>query len=439
MAVFGTDGIRGKFGDEHITPDFFLKLGYAMGAWLGPGKKVLIGKDTRLSGYILESSLEAGLASMGVDVYLTGPLSTPAIAYLTKSLRAQAGIVISASHNPFDDNGIKIFNSQGMKLTSEQQNQLLSQFDKNTPLHTDALGKVYRVSDALGRYIEYVKNQFEFLDLQGVKIGLDCAHGALYQAAPTLFSELNADLAVLGDNPNGYNINKGSGAMHPEAIAQLCQDKSIDLGFSFDGDGDRLLVSYKGKIVPSEYVLLFLYDFFKLTEAYDGGIIGTILANSGLEKFLEKKGISYAQTPVGDRFLAAELEKTSWSLAGEPSGHYIIFHRSSTADALLTSLAIAIGIFKYDMSFDKYYGDCPLQCSLMKSIQCPKPHQVVAEEKFQQYISQLKTQNPQIKVLVRASGTEPKIRVTLESAKEKGLDELFKTIEGFLVENQHFS
>lgn len=428
--VFGTDGIRGKFGDELIRPDFFLKLGFAIGKWLGPGSKILIGKDTRLSGYILESSLEAGLASSGVDVYLTGPMPTPAIAYLTKSLCAQAGVVISASHNPFNDNGVKIFNELGMKIDPTQQQQI--EENLNYPsgiLETQNLGKAYRVHDALGRYVEYIKNQFKSLNLSGTAIALDCAHGALYQIAPTLFGELNAKLEIIGNTPNGYNINDNVGALYPDVLASLCQKKSIDLGFSFDGDGDRLVVCYQGRIIPSEYVLLLLYDFFHKIEGYSGGIVGTVLANSGLEEALKKLKIPFERTPVGDRYLASALKKNQWSLAGEPSGHYVLFDRAGTADALLCALAITIGINKYHMDFQCYEKICPLYDSSMKSFSCVNPNDLVKHPFLVKSINDLQQRYSQAKIVMRPSGTEPKVRVSIESPIEGQVADMIGQVE----------
>lgn len=436
MTIFGTDGIRGKFGDGHITPDFFLQLGLALGSWLGAGQKVLIGKDTRLSGYILESSLEAGLASMGVDVYLTGPISTPGISYLTKSLRAKAGIIISASHNPYTDNGIKIFNSQGMKICSSEQQDISSLLQKPSSPLMENLGKVYRVGDTLGRYVEYVKNQFDFFDLRGARIALDCAHGALYQAAPMLYRELNAKVTTIGDSPDGYNINKDVGVLHPDKILELANKSDIDLAFSFDGDGDRLLVVERGRVIPSEHVLLFLYDLMKKTEGYAGGIVGTVLANSGLKVALDSLGVPYSQTSVGDRFLASELSQRSWSIAGEPSGHYILFNKGSTADGLLCSLAITTGIYKYGMSFDKYQKSAPLKEQVMESISYQSPNLVVKDPSFQELVSSLRQEYPQVDIHIRASGTEPKVRVSLQADESTFFQSIIKSIRTFI--DKHF-
>ena len=342
---FGTDGIRGRVGIWPITPEFVLKLGWAIGKVLarqGNGK-VLIGKDTRISGYMFESALEAGLSAAGIDTLLLGPMPTPAIAYLTRTLRAQAGIVISASHNPYYDNGIKFFSAQGTKLPDNIELAIEEQMEQPmTTVDSAELGKAIRVVDAPGRYIEFCKSTVSSdMILNGLKIVVDCAHGAAYHIAPNVFRELGAEVVEVGVEPNGLNINYSCGAMHPEVVRQKILEEKADLGIALDGDGDRVvLVDSKGHILDGD-ALLYIITKDKLKHhSLKGGIVGTVMSNLGLENALKQMGVEFVRVPVGDRYVIAELSRRQWDMGGEPSGHIVSMEMTTTGDGIITALQV---------------------------------------------------------------------------------------------------
>ena len=348
---FGTDGIRGRVGDAPVTPDFMLKLGWATGKVFavteGSRPTVVIGKDTRVSGYMLESALQAGLVAAGANVKLLGPLPTPGIALLTRSQKADAGIVISASHNPYYDNGIKFFNGQGSKLSDEQELQIEAMID--SPMETvdsDQLGKASRIADAAGRYIEYCKSTFpDELSLKGLKIVIDCAHGATYNIAPGVFSELGADVTLMGAEPDGYNINKGVGSTEPEALQQRVMEEGADLGVAFDGDGDRLqMVNRQGQLLTGDDVLYVLAMHRLATGGSDSGVVGTLMTNMGLELALEQSGLRLARAKVGDRYVKELMVAEGWSLGGESSGHIICGNLSTTGDGVIAALQVLAAV-----------------------------------------------------------------------------------------------
>ncbi|NBW56206.1 phosphoglucosamine mutase [bacterium] len=425
-ALFGTDGIRATVGCYPVTPESFLQLGWALGSWIGSGK-VLIGKDTRLSGYMLESALEAGLAAAGIDVYLTGPLPTPAIAYLTQSLNAQAGLVISASHNPFYDNGLKIFSSDGLKLTTEQQNNITSFFQKKITVATSyELGKAHRLNDAAGRYIEFLKSHFSSLDLSGISIILDCAHGAAYQIAPELFKELRANVQVINDQPNGYNINKNAGVMDLDLLEKVVHEQKPKFAFAFDGDADRLVAYVNGKKINPNHILLVLYDYYQLRGMSKTGIAMTCLTNLGVQDYCSTQGIAHVSTDVGDRNLIYACLQYDWTIAGEPSGHYLLMDKLKTADALLTALALVDYFIRTEKTAEYFEKKAPLYPSLIHNFHINDPKTVLSKNHITESLEKIKKNNPSERVIIRASGTEPVIRIYAEGKNLSTVEEIIK-------------
>ena len=348
---FGTDGIPGRLGEPPITPELVLKLGWAVGRTLAGAKEaahgerptVLIGKDTRISGYLLEAALEAGLSAAGVDVNLCGPLPTPGIAYLTRALRLTAGIVISASHNPFDDNGIKFFSGAGTKLADDVESAI--EREMAVPLSCVAsadLGKARRIDDAEGRYIEFCKGTFPSeLDLRGLRIVVDCAHGAGYHVAPPVFHELGAEVIAVGAEPNGTNINAGVGATHPGYLAQQVRHHQANLGIALDGDGDRLIMAdHAGAIYDGDQLLYVIATDYHRRGVANGGVVGTLMSNFGFEQALQRAGIALARAPVGDRYVLEQMRARGWLLGGENSGHVICLDKHSTGDSIIAALAV---------------------------------------------------------------------------------------------------
>src|SRR5450755_537187 len=348
---FGTDGIRGRVGEAPITPELVLRLGYAAGRVLaaesagrrGETPAVLIGKDTRISGYMLEAALQAGLSAAGVDVYLSGPLPTPAVAYLTRALRLSAGIVISASHNPFEDNGIKFFSAAGTKLPDSVEHAIERSMGEPLVCVSSAeLGKAFRVNDATGRYIEFCKATFpNELDLKGVKLVVDCAHGAGYHVAPPVFHELGAEVVSIGDDPDGLNINAGVGATHPEYLRAAVREHGADFGIALDGDGDRLvMVDAEGRIYDGDQLLYVIARDYVRRGTMTGGVVGTLMSNFGLEQALFRSKIPFARAPVGDRYVLETMQQEGWLLGGENSGHLICLDKHTTGDAIVAALAV---------------------------------------------------------------------------------------------------
>ena len=348
---FGTDGIRGRVGEPPITPELVMKLGWAAGrtlvsaegAWRGDRPGVLIGKDTRISGYLLEAALEAGLSAAGVDVYLCGPLPTPGIAYLTRALRLSAGIVISASHNPFDDNGIKFFSAKGAKLDDDVEASIEQGMEMPlTCVSSAALGKARRVDDAAGRYVEFCKSTFPSeLGLHGWRIVVDCAHGAGYHVAPPVFHELGAEVITIGAEPDGLNINAGAGATHPQFLAEQVRAHEADLGIALDGDGDRLIMADReGRLYDGDQLLYVIATDYKRRHIANGGVVGTVMSNLGFEHALTRKGIPLTRAKVGDRYVLEQLQTQGWLLGGENSGHIICLDKHTTGDAIVAALAV---------------------------------------------------------------------------------------------------
>ena len=423
---FGTDGIRGVVGQDPITPDFFIRLGFAIGSILvknNTDKKikhpsVVIGKDTRVSGYMLESALEAGFIAAGVNVYLTGPMPTPAVAYLTKALRSQAGIVISASHNPFPDNGIKIFSEAGEKLPDAFEAEVeLALSQPITTVLPHELGKAKRVDDAEGRYIEFCKSTFpEKLNLRGLKMVLDCAHGATYHVAPKIFSELGAEVIAIGNEPDGFNINHDVGSTHPKTIKEATLKHKADLGIAFDGDGDRVvMIDHLGNIIDGDQLLLVITRALKEKNQLKGGVVGTLMTNMAIEKALYDLGVEFIRTQVGDRYVLEALLEKGWLIGGENSGHILTLDQHSTGDAIIASLQVLKSLRLLNQSLHEATKDSPLYPQVLINVETHKKIDLEKNTLIQDAVKKVEVQlNSKGRVLLRPSGTEPKIRVMVE-------------------------
>ncbi|BEV07662.1 phosphoglucosamine mutase [Methylophilus glucosoxydans] len=426
---FGTDGIRGRVGESVITPEFVMRLGYAAGRVLAShehlpaGKRptVLIGKDTRISGYMLEASLEAGLSAAGVDVLLTGPMPTPAVAYLTRALRAQAGIVISASHNPYYDNGIKFFSAQGTKLPDEIEYAIEAALAQPMQVMDSAqLGKAKRVDDAAGRYVEFCKSTFpNHLDLRGLKIVLDCAHGATYHVAPPVFHELGADVIAIGNHPDGLNINEQVGSTHPQALQKAVVEHQADLGIAFDGDGDRvMMVDGAGKLLDGDQLLYIIAMGLYAKGKLKGGVAGTLMTNLALEHALQKHQIPFGRANVGDRYVLELLQEKNWKLGGENSGHILTLDKHSSGDAIIAALQVLQSLRESGKSLQQLGADLTLYPQVLINVTTKQKldlNQAAVQTAVQQAEAAL---NGEGRVLLRASGTEPKIRVMVEGLNQ---------------------
>ena len=420
MSYFGTDGIRGKFGELPITPEFALKLGFAAGKVLkqvSHKKKpiVVLGKDTRLSGYILESALQAGLNAAGVYVHLLGPLPTPAIAHLTRALHASLGIVISASHNPYFDNGIKFFSGEGKKLPDALQEEINQELQQDLKIEDTAnLGKSVRVKDANGRYIEFCKSTFPYhLDLNDLTIVVDCANGAAYNVGPAVFRELGAKVIAIHNEPNGLNINENCGSTHPENLQKAVLEHQADLGVAFDGDADRvILVDSQGKQIDGDHILYILATQGSKKPA---GIVGTLMSNMALELALEKAKVPLLRANVGDRYVLQGLEENGWVIGGEPSGHILTLDKSTTGDAIIAALQVLTVMVEKNKALHELVADFKLLPNVLENVRLANmfdPYSVPAlVEEFDRAKEQLKGRG---RLLIRKSGTEPVIRVMVE-------------------------
>jgi phosphoglucosamine mutase len=417
---FGTDGIRGRVGSHPMTPEFVLKLGWAVGRVLAAGgrNKVLIGKDTRISGYMLESALEAGLSAAGVSIYLLGPMPTPGIAYLTRTLRASAGIVISASHNPYYDNGLKFFSHEGLKLPDEVELAIEAALEQPMEIvESDRLGKAERVVDAAGRYIEFCKRTIPFTTaLGGLRIVVDCAHGATYHVAPEVFEELGAEVIAIGVKPNGLNINDECGAVAPKSLRVAVIEHQADVGIAIDGDGDRLImVDSRGEVVDGDELLYIIANAKHQDGSLDGGVVGTLMSNLGLEQALGSMDIPFKRAAVGDRYVLEMLQQAGWKLGGESSGHIICLDRTTTGDAIISALQVlhalvstARGLHEIKTGMTKYPQtliNVPITASV----------DVRACERVQQAVKDAERElSNRGRVLLRPSGTEPLVRIMVE-------------------------
>lgn len=435
---FGTDGIRGKVGELPITADWVLHLGWALGTVLSEAHntkvhnaqlnkktienrcKVLIGKDTRVSGYLFESALEAGLSSAGVDTLLVGPMPTPGIAYLTRALRSSAGIVISASHNPYYDNGIKFFSAEGTKLPDEMEFAIEAALEKPIKMVDSLkLGKAKRVQHAEGRYIEFCKNTFPVsLDLQRLKIVVDCAHGSTYRVAPAVLRELGAEVIEMGVSPDGYNINDNCGSTSPALLAKRLLQEKADIGIALDGDGDRLImVDHQGEIVDGDELLFIIAKWYAETQRLTGGVVGTLMSNYGLELALKEAGIAFSRVAVGDRYIMELLKKNAWNLGGESSGHIICLDANSTGDGIVSALRVLAVMSLSNRSLAELKQGMTKLPQTLINVPVTSNHNKLCIEhpNVQAAIHSIESRlNGQGRVLLRASGTEPLVRVMVE-------------------------
>jgi phosphoglucosamine mutase len=426
---FGTDGIRGTVGQDPITPDFVLRLGHAVGQvlrrhTLGRRPTVLIGKDTRISGYMLESALEAGFASAGVDVLLTGPLPTPGVAYLTRALRLSLGVVISASHNPFADNGIKFFSSRGEKLPDEWELAVEAALrEPQQWVDSPNLGKARRLEDARGRYIEFCKGTFSSnLSLTGLKLVIDAAHGAAYQVAPEVFHELGAEVISIGCAPDGLNINDGVGATHPEALVEAVKAHHADYGIALDGDADRLqMVDASGRLFNGDE-LLYVMVADRIAQGQNiQGAVGTLMTNMAVELALQRRGIEFVRAKVGDRYVLEELVRRGWHLGGEGSGHLIALDRHTTGDGIVSALQVLQAVVSSACSITQWLEGVSLFPQRLINVRLQPGQDWKGNARLQAVQQEVEAElTGQGRVLIRASGTEPLLRVMVE-AKEQAL------------------
>ncbi len=422
---FGTDGIRGRVGQSPITPDLILQLGYAAGVVLAHAQgggterpRVIIGKDTRISGYMLESVLEAGLSASGVDVLLVGPMPTPAVAYLTRALRLQAGIMISASHNPFDDNGIKFFSAEGTKLPDTMELAIEALLEQPLECQSSAqLGRVRRMDDAAGRYIEFCKSTFPArMDLKGLRLVVDCAHGATYHIAPLVFHELGAEVIAIGNTPNGLNINEGCGATHLSTLQARVVAESADLGIALDGDGDRLMmVDARGQVQDGDQLLFAIVKHRQGQAGFAGGVVGTAMTNLAVEKAFLQRGIPFARAAVGDRHVLEMMRAKNWSWGGENSGHIICHDKHSTGDGIISALQVLAALVEHQTTLRDYTAEVSLYPQRLINVRTAQRIDLEQNPRVQATVqAALQALQGNGRVLLRASGTEPLIRVMVE-------------------------
>jgi phosphoglucosamine mutase len=428
---FGTDGVRGRVGEDPITPGMVMRLGYAAGRVLaahehdalhGERPAVLIGKDTRVSGYMLEAALQAGFTAAGVDVRLTGPMPTPGVAYLTRALRLQAGVVISASHNPYEDNGIKFFSAAGTKLPDEVE--LAIEAAMESPIKTVGsrhMGRSKRVDDAAGRYIEFCKSTFPSdLDLRGMRIVVDCAHGAAYHIAPHVFHELGADVIAIGVEPDGLNINRECGATHPEHLARAVRKHRADVGVALDGDGDRLImVDGNGQIADGDRLIYAIARHRKACGELHGGVVGTLMTNMGTELALRELGCDFARAKVGDRYVLELLQERGWQLGGETSGHILCLDKHTTGDGIISALQVLAAMRRSNTALSDYIKDCPVFPQVLINVPVGKGFKLDGQPALLQVVEAVKAELGEGgRVVLRPSGTEPLIRVMVEGRED---------------------
>lgn len=417
---FGTDGVRGKVGTYPITPDFALKLGWAAGKVLASqgSRTVLIGKDTRISGYMLESALEAGLAAAGLTAAFTGPMPTPAVAYLTRTFRLEAGIVISASHNPYYDNGIKFFSSQGTKLPDDIEEAIEAMLDQPMDCVESAdLGKASRISDAAGRYIEFCKSTFPaHLGLDGYKIVVDCANGATYHIAPNVLRELGAEVIEIGTDPNGININEKCGATDVKALQEKVLETKADVGLAYDGDGDRIMmVDHLGNKVDGDQILFIIAREALRSGQLKGGVVGTLMSNMSLEIALKMLGVPFVRANVGDRYVLEKMVEHNWTLGGENSGHIIIADKNTTGDGIIASLAVLSAMVQHRLSLNELASAVKLFPQVLINVRFAGGANPLESEAVKAVAADVeKRLEDKGRILLRKSGTEPLIRVMVE-------------------------
>ncbi|MDE9453005.1 phosphoglucosamine mutase [Xenorhabdus bovienii] len=422
---FGTDGIRGKVGDSPITPDFVLKLGWAAGKVLARhgSRKIIIGKDTRISGYMLESALEAGLAAAGLSASFTGPMPTPAVAYLTRTFRAEAGIVISASHNPYYDNGIKFFSIDGTKLPDNVEEAIEAEMEKPlTCVESAELGRANRIVDAAGRYIEFCKGTFPSeQSLNGLKVVLDCANGATYHIAPNVLRELGANVVTIGCEPNGININEECGATDVRLLQKRVQEEQADVGLAFDGDGDRIImVDHLGQKVDGDEILYIIAREALRQGQLRGGAVGTLMSNMGLELALKQLGIPFERAKVGDRYVLEKLQEKGWRLGAENSGHVILLDKTTTGDGIVAGLQVLSAMVRNNMSLHDLCSGMKLLPQILVNVRFTGDNDPLQSEPVLEAVKSVEAElNGRGRVLLRKSGTEPLIRVMVEGEDEE--------------------
>jgi len=430
---FGTDGIRGRVGDFPITPQFVMNLGYAAGKVLasaehtvGERPAVLIGKDTRISGYMLESALQAGLIAAGVDVYLAGPIPTPAVAYLTRTLRLQAGVVISASHNPYEDNGIKFFSAMGTKLPDEIEHAIEAELEGQIVIESsNQLGKAKRLDDAVGRYIEFCKGTFpSSMNLRGMKIVVDCAHGATYHIARNVFHELGAEVIAIGAQPDGKNINNGYGATAPANLQKAVVEHCADVGIALDGDGDRLvMVDSAGVLYDGDQLLYVIARQRKEQGRLQGGVVGTLMSNLAFEHALQKMDIPFMRAKVGDRYVMELLSQQGWQLGGENSGHIICLDKHSTGDGIVSALEVLLALHIKNQTLTDALSDLQMYPQVLVNVRVARGVDCLKHAEVLAVVADVEQAlDGKGRVLLRPSGTEPLLRVMVEG-EDKALVE----------------
>ncbi|MDH5694625.1 MAG: phosphoglucosamine mutase [Gammaproteobacteria bacterium] len=419
---FGTDGIRGTVGTSPIDPEFMMKLGWAAGRVLareGEGKrKVVIGKDTRVSGYLFESALQAGLVAAGVDIRLLGPMPTPAIAYLTRTLHAKAGIVISASHNPFEDNGIKFFSHMGTKLPDEIEHEIEAEIDKPmTTVSSSELGRAARVHDAGGRYIEFCKSTIPLAtEFRGLKVVVDCANGATYHVGPPVFKELGAHVVAIGNQPDGININLECGSTHPRLLQEKVLHEKADFGVAFDGDGDRvIMVDDKGEVVDGDELLFIIAESRRLKGELQGGVVGTLMTNFGLEQALQRNKVPFERANVGDRYVLESLKNNDWKIGGESSGHIICLDRTTTGDGICAALQVVNAMVDSGRTLHELKMGMRKYPQTMINVRVSEKPNINGNETIANAVKKVEDKlEGNGRVLLRPSGTEPVVRVMVE-------------------------
>ena len=431
---FGTDGVRGTVGEAPMTPDFVMRLGYAAGKVLGgqtADPAVVIGKDTRISGYMIESALEAGFSAAGVDVHMCGPVTTPAVAYLTRALRLSAGVVISASHNAYADNGIKFFSGDGFKLPDETEGAIEAQMDKPMGCNTSAhLGKVRRREDAGGRYIEFCKSTFpNELDLKGLKLVVDCAHGAAYNIAPNVFHELGAEVAAIGVKPDGFNINDGFGATSPDNLVMEVKRRKFDVGIALDGDGDRVTIAdAKGRCYDGDE-LLFVIARQRAKKGTLKGVAGTLMTNLAFEKAMARLGVGFARARVGDRYVLELMREKGWELGGENSGHIICLDKHTTGDGIVSALQVLEAMRSSGRTLAELTKDLVMYPQVLLNVAVPRGFKWEKHDGIRKAQSEAENaMNGKGRVLLRPSGTEPVLRVMVEGEPRDAIESAAKSI-----------
>lgn len=438
---FGTDGIRGRVGEYPITPDFMLKLGWAAGKVFaksgGQRSKILIGKDTRISGYMFEAALESGLASAGVDIHMLGPMPTPAVAYLTRTFQAQAGIVISASHNSFEDNGIKFFAGDGTKLPDETELAIEEYLTRDiTTVSSPEIGKVSRVTDAAGRYIEYCKRTVPGnAVLSGLKIVIDCANGATYHVAGNVFAELGASLKAISVSPDGTNINRGCGSTSPQNLVKEVLESKADVGIAFDGDGDRvIMVDHRGNIVDGDELLYIIARDRRRRNLGLGGVVGTLMSNLGLELGLEALDVPFVRTDVGDRYVMEMLKKKGWQLGGESSGHLVCLDVTTTGDGIVSALQVLAAMTQSNSTLLDLSSKMQKMPQHMVNVRVTDKSGVMTSPEVVSAVDALeKKMAGRGRVLLRPSGTEPVIRVMVEGEEEQTVIQYAQELAGVVT------